>query len=117
VSSQTEITALWTQLAALPRPTLAQLFAADGARVEALTGHIDLGEEGGIRFDWSKTHLDAAHIACSRAGAAVDFGGQRAALFNGDKINVTEGRSAEHTAQRGVGATPASRKPWRCTRA
>jgi glucose-6-phosphate isomerase len=104
VTSQTDKTALWAQLEALPRPTLTQLFAADGGRVEALTGHIDLGEEGGIRFDWSKTHLDAAHIAVFESlTQAVDFGAKRAALFNGDKINVTEGRSVEHTAQRGVG--------------
>jgi glucose-6-phosphate isomerase len=105
VSSQPEITALWTQLADLPRPTLAELFAKDEARVDALTGRIELGEEqGGIRFDWSKTHLDAAHLGLfEKLAAAVDFDGQRKALFAGEKINVTEGRSAEHTAQRGVG--------------
>jgi len=105
VSTQPEIAALWTQLADLPRPTLAELFAKDEARVDTLTGRIELGEDaGGIRFDWSKTHLDAAHLGLfEKLAAAVDFDGQRKALFAGEKINVTEGRSAEHTAQRGVG--------------
>ena len=47
----------WTALAALPRPTLATLFApAD--RLEQYS--TDLALPGGtIRYDWSKTHLDA----------------------------------------------------------
>lgn len=104
MTSQTDITALWSKLEALPRPTLKDLFVADSKRVDALTGRIDLSEEEGIRFDWSKTHLDAAHIALfEELAEAVDFKGKRAALFNGEKINVTEGRAVEHTAQRGVG--------------
>jgi glucose-6-phosphate isomerase len=35
---------------------------------------------------------------------ATDFAGKRAELLSGAKINNTEGRAAEHTAQRGVGA-------------
>jgi glucose-6-phosphate isomerase len=34
---------------------------------------------------------------------AVDFAGKRAALFNGEAINVTEGRAVEHSAERGEG--------------
>jgi glucose-6-phosphate isomerase len=102
--TQPDTAALWTKLEALPRPTLKELFAADGNRVDTLTGQIELGQGEGIRFDWSKTHLDAAHIALfEELAQAVDFAGKRAALFNGEKINVTEGRSVEHTAQRGVG--------------
>ncbi|HWU03929.1 MAG TPA: glucose-6-phosphate isomerase [Novosphingobium sp.] len=99
--------AAWDHLASLPRPTLAELFAADEGRVESLSTRIEFPAEaggGGIRFDWSKTHLDAAHIAGFEALAgAMDFAGRRAALLNGEKINNTEGRAAEHTAQRGVG--------------
>ncbi len=95
--------AQWDQLKALPKPTLAELFAADPARLDKLSTKFDLAE-GYIRFDWSKTHLDDAHISGFEALAqAMDFAGRRMALLSGEKINVTEGRSAEHTAQRGIG--------------
>jgi len=125
--------AAWEHLASLPKPTLAQLFADDAGRLDALATRIELGEylleddgdgedgdvvieadggEGeepatiteGILFDWSKTHLDAAHIAGFEAlAAAMNFDGRRAQLLGGEKINNTEGRAAEHTAQRGIG--------------
>lgn len=96
------VSAAWDALAQLPQPSLAELFA-DPARLEALSAKLDL-PGGGIRFDWSKTHLDAAHLAGFAALAkAVDFAGRRTALLAGEPINVTEGRSVEHTAQRGVG--------------
>ena len=100
--------AAWAHLKALPRPTLAELFAGDPARVDSLTGHIALTaqghSDGNVRFDWSKTHLDAAHIAGFQALAeAAGFDAARTALFAGDVVNVTEHRAAEHTAQRGVG--------------
>lgn len=104
------VKAAWDHLKSLPKPTLAELFAADADRLAKLSTRLELavvdGEEEavGIRFDWSKTHLDDAHIAGFTAlAAAMDFTGRRAALLSGDKINVTEGRAAEHTAQRGMG--------------
>lgn len=99
--------ALWTKLESLPKPTLAQLFAADPDRLATFATHFEASEieaDCGMRFDWSKTHLDAAHVAAFEELAhAMDFDGRRAALFNGDVVNLTEGRAAEHTAQRGVG--------------
>lgn len=98
---------VWEKLKGLAKPTLAELFAADPDRLERLATRFELGDEevdSGIRFDWSKTHLDAEHIALFEELAdAMDFSGRRAALFAGDIVNVTEGRAAEHTAQRGVG--------------
>ncbi|MEP7222985.1 MAG: glucose-6-phosphate isomerase [Novosphingobium sp.] len=96
------VNAAWTALAALPKPALAELFT-DSGRLAAMA--IDLDLPGGvIRFDWSKTHLDAAHIAAfDELAAAAGFHERREALFSGEKVNVTEGRAAEHTAQRGVG--------------
>jgi glucose-6-phosphate isomerase len=92
----------WTALEALPRPSLGELFG-DGERVAALSGSLELAD-GAIRFDWSKTHLDAEVIAALEAIAAhADFAGKRAALFAGEAVNTSEGRSATHTAQRGVG--------------
>jgi glucose-6-phosphate isomerase len=94
--------AIWDRLAGHERATLKDLFA-DPGRVEKLTGRIELGE-GGIRFDWSKTHLTEALIADFEAlAAAADFVGMRAKLLSGEVVNPTEGRAAEHSAQRGVG--------------
>jgi glucose-6-phosphate isomerase len=97
------IASAWDALEALPRRSLTELFAADAARVDALAAKLDL-PGGAILFDWSKTHLDAAHLAAFAALArACDFDGRRAALFAGEVVNPTEDRAAEHTAQRGVG--------------
>jgi glucose-6-phosphate isomerase len=97
------ITGIWGALAGLPRRGLTELFAADVTRVDHLATALEL-PGGKILFDWSKTHLDDAHVAAFLDLAeAVDFAGRRAALFDGEVINVTEGRAAEHTAQRGVG--------------
>ena len=114
------VQAAWNKLEGLPRPTLGELFSAarDGgegkdepagsARVKALTGRIEWGEDAaraGIRFDWSKTHLDEAYLAgFEELAEACDFGSKRKALLGGETVNITEGRSATHTAQRGVGA-------------
>jgi len=97
---------LWSTLAGLPRPTLGELFATDGAaRVAALSGRIELGgESGGILFDWSKTHLDDAVLASfGQLAEAMDFSGMRAKLFAGEVVNPTEGRAADHATLRGTG--------------
>ena len=92
----------WTALEAMPRPTLGALFG-DPGRVAALCDTLELAD-GAIRFDWSKTHLDGTVVAALEAIAAqADFAGKRAALFAGEVVNVSEGRAATHTAQRGVG--------------
>lgn len=101
------ISAAWDHLRALSPRSIKDLFE-DNGRVAALSGRIEWrGEEGprGILFDWSKTHLDDGLLAGFEALAeACDFKGKRAALLDGERINVTERRAAEHTAQRGVGA-------------
>ncbi|HKX79317.1 MAG TPA: glucose-6-phosphate isomerase [Novosphingobium sp.] len=94
----------WTILQGLPRPSLAQLFAADPGRVEAMSSRLAL-PEGEILFDWSKTHLDAVHLEVfADLARAAGFAEKREALLGGDVVNPTEGRPAEHTAQRGTGA-------------
>lgn len=102
------VSAAWQQIEAVPQRTLKELFASDPDRVAKLSQRLEWGEgetAGGIRFDWSKTHLDEDLIAGFEALAeARGFPAQRAALLGGEKINVTEGRAAEHTAQRGVGS-------------
>ncbi|MEZ5743245.1 MAG: glucose-6-phosphate isomerase [Sphingomonadaceae bacterium] len=103
MSDQTKTAALWEALAALPRHTLAGLFEADSERFQNLSTRLDL-PGGPILFDWSKTHLDAAHIAAFEDLAqASGFAAQRDKLLTGEVVNPTEGRAAEHTAQRGIG--------------
>ncbi|MCB2061049.1 MAG: glucose-6-phosphate isomerase, partial [Novosphingobium sp.] len=95
--------AAWDRLGALPRPTLTELFAADASRLDRLATRLEL-PGGSMLFDWSKTHLDDAVVAgFSELAEAQDFSGKREALLSGAIVNATEGRAAEHTAQRGVG--------------
>ena len=95
--------AAWEKLAGLPRPTLAQLFASDPARVEKMSTRLEVGE-GGVLFDWSKTHLSDELIAAfEELAEASDFAEMRRRLFAGEVVNPSESRAAEHTALRGVG--------------
>ncbi|GMM92910.1 glucose-6-phosphate isomerase [Qipengyuania sp. MTN3-11] len=118
-SADDAVSAAWTHLEGLPRPTLSELFSAerDGGegrdepggteRVAMLSGRIAWGEgdtAGGVLFDWSKTHLDSALLdGFERLAEACGFADKRAALLSGEKVNVTEGRAATHTAERGTG--------------
>ncbi len=94
------MTDAWTAVEALGGKPLAQLFQEEPDRLERLTI-----EEAGIRFDFAKSHLDAPALeAFERLAEAQDLAGRREALFRGEQVNVTEGRAAEHTAERGQGA-------------
>ncbi len=102
------ISTTWDAICALPQPKLSELFAADPDRLEKLSQRLEasFGELGdlGIRFDWSKTHLDDAILDQLEAMAkAMDFDAQREALFGGGIVNPTEGRAATHGAMRGSG--------------
>jgi glucose-6-phosphate isomerase len=90
----------WNDLGKIAPRRLTALFDAEPDRLERLT--IELA---GILFDFSKTHLDAGLVEgfVSLAGA-VGFTEARSALLRGDPVNVTEGRAAEHPAERGMGA-------------
>lgn len=89
----------WAALEAHEPQRLATLFAADPERVRALTI-----EEAVIRFDFSKTHLDTTLLETfSELAGAADLAGAKDALFAGAVVNPTEGRAAEHTAERGNG--------------
>ncbi|HEX8241020.1 MAG TPA: glucose-6-phosphate isomerase [Allosphingosinicella sp.] len=90
----------WAAIEAAEPRTLAELFAAAPDRLSRLT--IDLP---GLHFDFSKTHLDPALVAAFEALAdARDLAGARDSLFAGGTVNPTEGRAAEHSAERGQGA-------------
>lgn len=90
----------WDAVDEVKTRPLANLFEAEPDRLERLTV-----DEAGIRFDFSKTHLGPDSLAAFCALAeARDLAGARGALFSGKPINVTEGRAAEHSAERGQGS-------------
>lgn len=90
----------WNSLRALrPDPIADQVNTNWAARADML-----VREVAGIRFDFTKTHLDRTitHAFAGMADAA-ELDAARRALFAGEVVNKTEGRAAEHTAQRGEG--------------
>jgi glucose-6-phosphate isomerase len=90
----------WTAIERAEARTLSELFAAEPDRLSRLTI-----EEAGIRFDFSKTHLGSEiGEAFERIAEEQDLSGRRDALFAGAEVNPTEGRAAEHSAERGQGA-------------
>ncbi|MFM9853954.1 MAG: glucose-6-phosphate isomerase [Sphingomonadaceae bacterium] len=92
----------WSALLAAPRPTLLELFAQDASRAANMSI-----TEAGIHFDFAKTHLTAELIGHFHQMAdATGFAAKRDLLFSGGIINPTEGRAAEHSAERGEGAPP-----------
>ena len=89
----------WSTIEALPTQTLPELFAEDADRLATFS--LDVA---GIHFDWSKTHLTAdAMSAFEELAKTRGLAAKRDALFSGEKINVTEDRAVEHTAERGEG--------------
>ena len=90
----------WSRLGRIERATLRDLFAAEPDRLSRLTV-----EEGGIFFDFSKTHLSRDHVNGFLALAEErGLAAGRDALFAGGIVNPTEDRAAEHSAERGQGA-------------
>jgi len=90
----------WAALESAPIETIEALFAAEPGRLAQLAV-----EESGILFDFSKTHLSTGLVdtfltLASEAG----FVARRDAMFAGEIVNPTEGRAAEHGAERGQGA-------------
>ncbi len=86
-------------IAALPRPELKSFFASDPNRLSKFTL-----TQGPIRFDWSKTHLTSELVGgFLKLAEEKDFAKWRDAFFAGEPINNSEGRAAEHPAERGEG--------------
>jgi glucose-6-phosphate isomerase len=86
-------------IAALPQADLKTIFDTDADRLSKL-----VLQQGPIRFDWSKTHLTDDVVAGFLDLAETQgFASQRDALFAGEPVNNTEGRAAEHPAERGEG--------------
>jgi len=102
------IDAIWARLQEGEAPSLRDLFANDPARVEDFSRRLEWptahNEAGGMRIDFSKTHLSSQSIDLfEQLATACDFTAKREALFSGGIVNVTEGRAANHAAMRGSG--------------
>lgn len=83
-----------------PASTLTALFEADPERVKKLSF-----EQSGIYFDFSKTHMNAALLEnFQKLAEDAGLSTQVDALISGVAVNISEGRAAEHTAERGIGA-------------
>ena len=81
------------------RVALSQLFERDPDRLTHLTL-----DAAGLYFDWTKTHLTKELV--QQFVALSDSQGLREArdaLFGGRVVNTSEGRAAEHSAERGEG--------------
>ncbi len=76
------------------------LFDADTNRVSQWSF-----EQSGIYFDFSKTHMDGTLLVnFQKLAADQGLSEQIEALTSGEMVNISEGRAAEHTAERGIGA-------------
>lgn len=92
--------AAWRTIEAHHPASLIELFDSNAERVNRLSRDV-----AGIHFDFSKTHLDEGLLeAFAVLAFGVDYPGARDALFSGDIVNSTEGRSATHVAERGEGS-------------
>lgn len=93
----------WSDLETYEARALTDLFASDVDRVGKLTI-----EQSALRFDLSKTHLDDGLLGIfTDIAAAMELNEAKTALFSGAVVNTTEGRAAEHPAERGNGAADA----------
>ena len=82
---------------------LARLFADDPDRVARLSGEL-----AGITFDFSKTHLAPSLIdQLPGLSEAAELPDALDRLLSGAIANPTEGRAAEHPAERGSGSPDA----------
>jgi glucose-6-phosphate isomerase len=93
----------WKKIESHALKPLALLFTEEPDRLQRLSSTV-----AGIYFDWSKTHLDETFLkAFADLAEEKGFAAARERLFAGDVVNVTEGRAAEHLAERGSGAPDA----------
>ncbi len=96
LSALPEYAALERHAASARQWQLRELFARDPQRAAQLTL-----EAADICFDYSKNHIDAQTIALLTAFArAQQVESLRDAMFNGDRINLTEQRAVLHTLLR-----------------
>ncbi|WP_411908584.1 glucose-6-phosphate isomerase [Mesorhizobium sp. ES1-4] len=94
---QKQLAALRDHRAAAPA-SMRQVFADDPQRFKTFSA-----TDGDLLLDWSKCAVDAATMdLLAKLAVAADLEGRRAAMFAGEKINVTEDRAVLHTALRNL---------------
>jgi glucose-6-phosphate isomerase len=100
--AMTGLDAAWTALDQWQPGRIADLIAKEGdGRINQMVRSV-----ADIRFDFAKTHLNDSAISLLAAIAdAGEYTERCRALFAGEIANPTEGRAAEHTAERGEGAS------------
>lgn len=90
----------WKMLEEMAPTSLRDLFASEPDRLARLSL-----DEAGLHFDFSKTHLSRAAIdAFLDLGESTGLAARRDSMFAGGIVNPSEGRAAEHGAERGEGA-------------
>jgi glucose-6-phosphate isomerase len=95
--------ALWPAITQADVTPIATLFEQDPERAGRLSHDV-----AGIRFDLSKTHLDRSLLdSAARLFADGGLAEAQERLFTGQIANPTEGRAAEHPAERGSGSPEA----------
>ncbi len=84
--------------------TISDLFDTDTARAETFAVSMDAPETGQILFDYAKTSINTDTrnrlLALAKSTGVEE---RRDAMFQGEKINETEGRAVLHTALRNLG--------------
>jgi glucose-6-phosphate isomerase len=91
--------AAWDAIAAHKSQKLSTLFDSNPERTAQMSMDV-----GGIYFDFAKTHLDGDLIEKFTAlSEEMGLNAAKEALFTGVIVNSTEGRAAEHCAERGSG--------------
>lgn len=94
--------ALTAHYEAIRHTHLRELFAQDPERFQRFSLQV-----GGILLDYSKNRITAATMQLLLQLAEVaNVNGWRERMFNGDKINHTEGRAVLHTALRNRSNSP-----------
>lgn len=89
----------WDEIKNHPTSKLINLFAQDAERTSKYGF-----DQSGIYFDFAKTHLDDVLLAeFLKLADQTDLSGKTQTLFSGKLVNATEGRAAEHAAERGAG--------------
>ena len=89
-----------TALAALPLPSIAELFATEPGRSHAFTA-----TGAGLTLDFSRQRISATGLQLlAQLADDVDLRGRIAGMYHGDIANPTEGRQVLHTALRRTGA-------------
>ncbi len=94
--------ALTAHYEAIRHTHLRELFAQDPERFQRFSLQV-----GGILLDYSKNRITAATMQLLlQLAEAANVNGWRERMFNGDKINHTEGRAVLHTALRNRSNSP-----------